>query len=93
MSYVIIVIYINTINLKDHNIIETVCEQFPPRKIFPPVRVWVRVRVSFRVGGQFSSGAIVLEPLETCRLKLIVIFFQTISSLFLLFFKSFEKIF
>ena len=26
------------------------------------VRVWVRVRVSFRVGGQFSSGAIVLEP-------------------------------
>ena len=26
------------------------------------VRVWVRVRDSCRVGGQFSSGAIVLEP-------------------------------
>ena len=30
----------------------------------PPVRVWVWVRVSakIRVAGQFSSGAIVLEP-------------------------------
>ena len=30
----------------------------------PPVRVrvWVKVRVSFRVEGEFSSGAIVLEP-------------------------------
>ena len=27
--------------------------------------VGVRVRVNFRVGGQFSSGAIVLEPIET----------------------------
>ena len=35
----------------------------PPRKIAsPPVRVNVWVRVSFGVGGQFSSGAIVLEP-------------------------------
>ena len=34
-----------------------------PEKMCPPVgvRVWFRVRVSFRVGGQFSSGAIVLE--------------------------------
>ena len=39
-----------------------------PRKIAPPppVRVWVWLRVSFGVGGQFSSGAIDLEPL--CRL-------------------------
>ena len=31
----------------------------------PPVRVrvWIMVRVSFRVGGQFSSGAIIVEPL------------------------------
>ena len=29
---------------------------------FPPVRVRVWVRVSFGVWGQFSSGAIVLEP-------------------------------
>ena len=29
---------------------------------FPPVRVRLWVRVSFRVGGQFSSRAIVLEP-------------------------------
>ena len=35
-----------------------------PKENWPPVRVWVRV--SFGVeGGQFSSGAIVLEPLST----------------------------
>ena len=32
-----------------------------PRKI-APVRVRIWIRVSFRVGGQFSSGAFVLEP-------------------------------
>ena len=38
----------------------------PSRKIAPPpvtVRVWVRVKVSFRVREQFSSEAIVLEPI------------------------------
>ena len=34
------------------------------RKIVPLVWVRVWVRVSFRVGEQFSSGAIVLEPLK-----------------------------
>ena len=29
----------------------------------------VKVRVSFRVGGQFSSGAIVLEPFFMYQLK------------------------
>ena len=33
-----------------------------PEKHWPLVRVRVWVRVSFGVGGQFSSGAIVLEP-------------------------------
>ena len=39
-----------------------VSEQLPARKIVPPVRI--RFRFGFRVslGGQFSSGAIVLEP-------------------------------
>ena len=38
-----------------------------PEENCPPVkvRVWIRIRVSFRVRGQFSSGAIVLEPLLT----------------------------
>ena len=36
-----------------------------PEENCSPVRVRVRVRfrISFKVGGQFSSGAIVLEPL------------------------------
>ena len=34
-----------------------------PEENCPPVRV--RVRVSFRVGGQFSPGAIVLEPFKS----------------------------
>ena len=33
-----------------------------PKENCPPVRVRVWLRVSFGVGGQFSSGAIVLEP-------------------------------
>ena len=35
-----------------------------PEKNCPPVRVrvWFRVSVRIRFGGQFSSGAIVLEP-------------------------------
>ena len=37
------------------------------------VRVWLRIRVwlrvSFAVGGQFSSGAIVLEPPKIFSLK------------------------
>ena len=33
----------------------------------PPVRVRVWVRVSFEVVGQFSSGAIVLEPVNQIR--------------------------
>lgn len=39
-----------------------VSEQLPARKIVPPVRI--RFRFGFRVslGGQFASGAIVLEP-------------------------------
>ena len=38
----------------------------PEEKCHPVrVRVEVRVRVSFRVRGQLSSGAIVLEPLQT----------------------------
>ena len=37
----------------------------PWRKLSPPVRV----RISFRVGGQFSSGATVLEPHKTCLIK------------------------
>ena len=39
-----------------------------PTKIAPRqvrVRVWVRVRVTIRDTGQFSSGAIVLETLES----------------------------
>ena len=35
-----------------------------PKENCPQVRVWVRFRVRFGVGGQFFSGAIVLEPLE-----------------------------
>ena len=40
----------------------------PTEENCPPVgvRVWFRVRVSFKVGGQFSTGAIVLEPNRTC---------------------------
>ena len=36
------------------------------RKIAPPlrVRVWFRISVTVRAGGQFSSGAIFLEPVE-----------------------------
>ena len=33
-----------------------------PEENCPPVKV----RVNFRVGGQFSLGAIVLEPLQRC---------------------------
>ena len=36
--------------------------QLPPEENCPPVRVRGWVRISFWVGGQFSSGAIVLEP-------------------------------
>ena len=36
-----------------------------PEENCPPVRVRVWLRVSFGVGGQFSSGAIVLEPFGT----------------------------
>ena len=38
--------------------------KLPPRKIGPPVRVrvWFRISVRIRAGGQFSSGAIFLEP-------------------------------
>ena len=35
-----------------------------PKENCPQVRVWVRFMVRSGVGGQFFSGAIVLEPLE-----------------------------
>ena len=45
------------------------CSQgkFPPPPPILPVGDRVRVKVTFRVGGQFSSGAIVLEPLYLQR--------------------------
>ena len=41
------------------------------RIYIPPIRVrfWVRVELGLGLGGQFSSGAIVLEPYEPYMLK------------------------
>ena len=33
------------------------------------VRVWIRISVRIRAGGQFSSGAIFLEPFFAGRLR------------------------
>ena len=41
--------------------------RLPPRKIAPPVRVSVWFRISVRIragGGQFSMGAVFLEPIS-----------------------------
>ena len=40
-----------------------------PEENCPPVRVRVCLRVSFAVGGQFSLGAIVIEPKKLYSLK------------------------
>ena len=37
------------------------------------VRVWFRVSVKIRVRGQFSSGAIVLEPIGKCHRNISVL--------------------
>ena len=44
--------------------------QIPPRKMAHLVGVRVRVKVRVRVWGQFSSGAIVLEPYNFNPLKI-----------------------
>ena len=59
-------------NLEKYRLISVVvphskwCPDNYPGGKFPPVRVqvWFRASVKIRVGGQFSLGAIVLEPFE-----------------------------
>ena len=38
-----------------------------PRGKLPPVKVCFRVSVKIRAGGQFSSGAVILEPFQEMK--------------------------
>ena len=55
--------------------------QLSPRKIPPPrlirVWVWVGIKIRIRVGGQFSSGAIVLEPFFRICIQSHLIYIQS----------------
>ena len=52
------------INICECSLLDGRLDNCPGGNLPPPVRVrvWFRVSVRIRVGGQFSSGAIVLEP-------------------------------